>query len=336
MKRILIMATFILTATLVVGNYRINQIETAKITKSISTLSDHASIELPKTISRISGSEERVSLDSVINKGDFLTLDLGYQNVQTYREFEGFVKDVKIGNKLTVECEDANYLLKRTTIEKSWKTTTLKEVVSYMVDQVNIDNPDYTITLSAKVPDIALKNYEVDNISVSQALHLVEEELGMVSYFRGFELYTGLQFTDTQSDVNINLAHNVISHSLKKITEEDSKMSLKAIALLPNNKQLTVTVPESKDTHQLRTKIYTNIDTLEELKTVALEDLKTLRFNGLKGSLKTFLIPQVTHGDVVNIGDPLYKLLDGNYVVSKVVTTLGRGIRRDITPQFTV
>jgi hypothetical protein len=148
-------------------------------------------------------------------------------------------------------------------------------------------------------------------------------------------LYCGLIYNENVGEVNLSLAHNVKSHDLKKLSSTDRPLRLKAVALLDSNKKLEVTVPKNLKEGDLTTKFYTNITTLAELERIALNDIKSMQSNGIEGSLNTYLMPRVRHGELVNLSDPLYQVLDGSYVVGEVITTLNEnGTNRKITLKF--
>lgn len=329
----LIMATFVVGLEILMGSYRFTRANHIEIRQSWKEIVDTATIKLPLLQGKINPNDTHESLATNIKEGDRVEIQLSYNGLTKnyeYNEFKGFVKRVSPEVPMVIECEDAGYWFKRVNLQKTWRNTTLKEVVQYVVDEVNKISGDYKITLSDKIPDVEFEKFRLASANGLEALQQIKDNFGLVSYFNDLELFAGLAYTDLREEVNYSTEWNIInSQNLKIRNAEDTKIKLKAVSILKNNKKIEIEVGDSEG--EQRTKFYYNISSEATLKKLAEQDLNTFKFDGLEGDFNTFLIPKVNHSDTANIVDPRFSNKDGKYIIDEVVTTLDTGIERKIT-----
>ncbi|WBO85232.1 hypothetical protein [Hymenobacter yonginensis] len=108
---------------------------------------------------------------------------------QYFPEFEGYVAEVMPNVPFSLRLEDAAYQLKHETVNKAWKSISLKEVLRYLYDG----------PVSLSVPDVTLAPFRLDRVSKYKALEKLKEEFGLTIYFRGATLFAGLAYTDKQA-----------------------------------------------------------------------------------------------------------------------------------------
>lgn len=313
---------FTLTCQIKIGDITLNQINDVKIEKSWRNLDDKAMLKLPRAHKLLSENFE---------VGQPVAITLAYEGVQSKVEFEGYVKKIKPNVPLVLECEDPTWLLRRTHIEHVWKAaTTVKEVVTYIVDQVNSESNATPITLSGDIQEIKLDKYRITGVSAAEAINKLKESYGLTAYFRGHELYIGMAYGRIEGRVGYHMARNVIKNNLTFRRKEDVKVKVKATSITKDNQTLTVELGDAKGDQ--RTLFFYNVTDEKVLKEMAETKLGELKFDGYEGNISTFLIPYATPGMTAVITDPDHPdLKNGSYVIDSVTTTFGmRGARRKV------
>lgn len=328
-----LMATFLITCAVTIGSLKFDRANEIKIKTSWKELADTCGIKLPLLKGKLVHGTANESLADKINQGDRVDIKLGWigmNKTYEYDEFKGFVRRVSPNIPMEVECEDAVYLLRQVNLSKAWRNTTLKEVVNYIVSETNTKfKGKYSIQLSAKIPDVSFDKFRLDNVNGAEALDQLKQEFGFVAFFRDMELYVGLAFIPDAGTVKFSLAYNVASSDLTYRKAEDTRIRLKAVSILKDNKKIEVEIgPEDGEQ---RTQFYYNITDKVSLKKLAEKDIDKLRFEGYEGSIKSLLVPFVSHSMSATILDPEYEVRNGSYMVDSVETTFGRGIDRTVT-----
>jgi len=304
---------FVLQCKIYIGKYVFEHVNKVVIDSSRSSLADKATVTLPQ---KYSGEY----LAAVVSPGDEVEIWLGYKP-ELKLEFKGYVTNVQPNTPVEISCEDEMYNLKRQKpVAKAWKSTTLKEVLGYLVPGARLE-----------VPGINLTNFKVDGKgSVAYALQKIKETYGLDLYFRNGKLFAGLAYTDSETineRVKYNLEKNVINPQLNFRKLGDVKLRVKAISILPNNTKLEAEVGDLDGA--LKTIHFYNLATTAELQQQAEQTLKYMQFDGFEGSIQTFGIPFSTHGQVAEIEDPRFETRKGNYLIDRVVVSFGtEGFRR--------
>lgn len=313
---------FTLTCQIKIGDITLNQVNDVKIEKSWRNLDDKAMLKLPRVNKLLSKSFE---------VGQPVSITLAYEGVQSKVEFEGYVKKIKPNVPLVLECEDPTWLLRQTNIENVWKTkTTVKDIVAYIVEQVNKESNGTQITLSGAIDEIKLDHYRIEPVSAAEAINKLKESYGLAAYFKGHELYIGMAYGKPEGRVGYHMARNVIKNNLTFRRKEDVKIKVKATSITRDNKTLTIESGDKKGDQ--RTLFFYNITDEKVLRTKVETELEKLKFDGYEGNLTTFLIPYAAPGMTAVVTDPDHPdLKNGSYVIDSVTTTFGaRGARRKV------
>lgn len=305
--------------------YRVNEVT---IDKSTEILEDSATIKIPAT-ARLTykGNSYKGASAKVFSVGDFVEIKIGYKGVFEKIEFRGFVKRIHPTQPLEIECEDWTWELRRKNVKKSWKTVTLKEVVSEIVSGTGIE-------LSAQVPDITFTPFYIDDSDAAFALQKIRDEYGLSVHFQeDGKLYAGLAYVQNTGTVKyaLNGEHvNVIdADSLKWRTKDDVKMKIKAVSINKDNSRTEVEFGD-KDGAIKTINLY-NVKNKAELEQLAKKELDRIKFDGYEGSLKTLLIPEAVPGMTAEITDVDFPERSGNYYVESVKTIFSTaGVRRDV------
>jgi hypothetical protein len=329
------MASFLVTCEVLIGNYKFSQVHSITTKSSWKEISDTAIIQLPLLRGKVSKDNINETLANKINEGDKVSIKMGYIGLLkswNFDEFSGFVRRVKPNYPLTIECEDYVYLLRRTNLQKTWKNTTLKAVINFIVDSTNEGNQT-KIKLSGNIPHIDFEKFRVSNVNGAQALQRIKDEYGIVSYFRGDTLYVGLAYSEKLGKVYYNFSGdngNVVKSDLTYRTEKENNIKIKAISILKDNKQKKVEIPKNLSDCEVKTVFFYNITSDAQLNDLAEQELLKHRYTGYEGSIQTLLLPQVQHSMIAVLKDYEFDSRNGEYFIDSVETTFGRGIKRKV------
>lgn len=297
-----------------IGKYQFtDRVNSVSIEQSWKELAQTATIRLPN-IKRL--------LEKEIVVGDPVLIQLGY-NDNLVEEFRGFVSGINPGSPVEFECMDEMWNLKQqSNITKAWKSTTVKEVLKYLVPGATLD-----------VPDITLSPFRIDKINTFEALKKLKESYNLVIYFRDGKLFCGLAYQEDAGEVKYRLSGktaNCLIGELKFKKSTDVKIKVNAISLLPNNTSISVDAGDTDG--ELRTLHFYNL-TKDELKKQAEEKINLLKFDGYRGSLIGFGLPFAKFGMTAHLFDDNYPEREGIYFIDSVKTTYSvqAGYRRVVT-----
>ena len=286
------------------------------IESSWKCITDNCSIKLPR---KLKLKDKR--LDQLIKKSDAVTVNIGY-NGTNRTEFRGYISDIKPTTPITIECEDEMYTLKRMNIIKSWKSAKLIDVVKEIWKG------------PIKCFDADLGAFTINKLNGVQALELIKDVYGLVSFFREINgvntLVTGFIYDpDVAQTYNYHFQKNIIKNDLEFKTADEVKLKVKVISTFPDGKHIEIELGDKDG--QERTLNFFNLQKAELEKLAKIEILK-LRFDGYRGKFTAFGIPNADDGDIVSLTDDLYPERAGKYYIDKVVKTWGMGgFRREIT-----
>jgi len=297
------MRSMIESSYIEVGNYVFRTCHAVTIKSSWKTLGDTCTIQLPNF-------KELLSKGDLIKGGDPVIVKLGYDEVME-EEFVGYVTSVSSSSPYTIECMDALYPLTRESVTMSWDTTTLKDVVKYLV-------PDATTT---QIPDITLTGFRLNRVTKAAALQKLKDEYGLVAYFRGKTLYVGLAYGETGvGTVVYHFEKNIPREQsgLKFVKAADMRIKVKGISMMPNNTKIEV--DGGDDDGEIRTIHHYN-KSQSELKALVDDALAKLKYDGLRGTLNTKGLPRAKHGQVAEMHSDVYPEKTGDYFIDSVITT---------------
>ncbi len=311
---------FVLRAKIEIGKYIFRQVHEVKIEKRVTELSQKAFVKLP--ISFVVGNEKK-RLEDLIKHEDKVSIKLWYKDYEQHAEtFTGYVRQTHHNQPVVIECENDIGLLRKKTIHKRWTNTSIKTILKDVLGGV--------IPLDCKV-DLTLKSFTSKRASAYSILLKLKENYGLDMYVnRNGALYCGLRQTIPNADrVVYKLHQNVIKSNLKWQSQDDIRLNIKAVAILPDDQKIEVQVGDPEG--ETRTLHFYNIESKSKLKALALSEIELYKFSGYRGYLKTFLVPKSQIGDTAIMLDEDYPSRDGNYFINGVVTTFGTsGARRKV------
>lgn len=303
------------------GDYSFNGVHELRTKRSVGSYVDTCMITLPTTAYLSSNLQVTVQSVYAFHIGDKITVKLGYNGVLE-KEFEGFVSKVGYSTPIEVECEGYSYLLKKKNINKSWKTTTLREVCEYITNGT-------AIKLSDSIPQLPLVNYKVHNATATQVLDNLIEQFKLVAYFNFNELYVGLEETNisTAKKVSYGLGYNTADvNGLKYQRSDDVRIKVVAKTSTKDGGKELFTCGDSDGAVK---EIIVKNANLNDVKKIADDYLARYKYTGFTGSLTGFLQPYAEPGYSCKLIDKRYEQRSGTYFVYGTEVTFGMsGARR--------
>jgi hypothetical protein len=287
-------------------------------------LTDTCTIEMPRN-AEFKGQ----SISQVIQRGDKVTVKLGYDGYAMETAFVGFVRDVSADTPIKIHCEDAMYLLKRMpakskTLPNAYASVTIAQLAARLIQG----------KMPVATDNINVGSYRITEDTVAKELRKLKEKYGVSSWFKDGTLHIGLPYSLTTPAANIprhayhfqrNLPEDESDLEFKQVEE----LQLKGVIIYPNGKQKTIEVGDASG--DSRTLHYYNTPEAEVQKLMQAE-LSRLKAGGLQGTIKAFGFPYANHGEIAEITDDVYKERHGSFFIDKVVTNFGQnGYRRTIT-----
>ncbi len=274
-----------------------------------------------------------VGNSNLFNKGDYSEIRAGHFPNKTLI-FEGYVKSIKPSVPVSIEFEDAMFLLKQTSLTMSFKAVTLTELLNSVLKEAISLSTGYVkeglerITIEAV--DAKLGAFRLSRVSIVNVLEELKKTYAITSYFDGHKLRVGLAYYNDGVEHEMVFGRNIIDSgtNLEYLKEDDLSFKVRATSLLPDNKKIEVEVGdpngESRDLFKYNV-------TETELKEWATREIGNLKYEGFRGVLRTFFDPVVRHGDSIKLVDPFNPERNGIYLVESVSYEFGiNGYFQDI------
>lgn len=311
---------FVLCSEITIGGKRFEAVNNVKINRSIHQLGATAVIKVPVTavLKRSDETKTAVETAKVIKVGDVVEIKLGY-NGQLRTEFKGVVRKLNYRTPLEIECEDAFYFTRHTSVTLSG-TMTLSECLSKCGLKV------------LHVVDLKLKNFVADDKAVSWVLGKLKTDYGLNVFFdMDGKVIAGRSFDVVGGSVKYELRRNVIKDDdLKYMLASDVKLKIKAICFKKDGTKVEASI--GSDGGVTRSLHFYDIESMAELKSLAELELKKYSRDGYDGAIETFLQPYAEPCMTADLKDSVYSERDGKYYIEGVETSFGTaGARRMVT-----
>jgi hypothetical protein len=314
-----------LNSHIVIGGLVLDFVTDVAIESSWKDLTDTCTLRFPRKV-LVLGSQ---LLPDVVKVGDRVEVRYGYDGALR-TEFTGYVVGIKTGPPVEIQCEDDMYLLKRKPMTTAWRSVTLQQVLEYVRAQHGLSFPIQVLGTAE------LGKFTISQATGAQVFDALRKDYGIRCFFREGTLVAGDPYKARATAPRHKLAMqaNVVSHDLQYVRAQDVRLKVRAISHIEGAKKgRKRIVKEFGDLldGELRTLNFVGVPEAELVKRGEAE-LKRLRFDGYRGTLTTFGIPLVEHGDVVTIQDSNYPEREGDFAVDKVSKSFGTGgSRRVIT-----
>jgi hypothetical protein len=337
-----------------IGDWEFTGCVEMEIVQDVETFTDTCRITLPRKygwdLRKVALGDDNIGSEPIIKRKDPVLVKFGYDGSLNV-EFIGYVRDVKSGTPVTIECEDGMMLLKQESIKDSLTNVTLRQLLQRVIPA----------GIKYECLDVTVGDWRIDNVTPMRVLEELKSRFGFYSQFR-------LVGGDTNQD-NTNQEGNNVKSVLhvgwpywiegRKEEEfafgqnwkdgkgliingddlvykraEDIRIKVKAISVAADNSRHEYEMGDADG--ELRTLHYYKADTAT-VKARVEKDLENLKYTGYRGSFSTFGEPSICKGDVVNITGNVYHP-DGKYLVRKVTKrfSVGEGIKQVVEPHMKV
>jgi hypothetical protein len=321
---------YIPTSEIKIKDITLRGVNTLKINRSVRTLVDKAIITVPTTaiLKKLEdNSKTKVETVKQIDRGDKVEISLGY-NGELKRDFVGFVSEIKHKQPAEIHCIDYFYLLQHKTIQKSYKKTTLKEVLTDLLQGLD------GVTVDSKTVSMNIKNLQLNNdgnaITRAKALQRIKQRYGLTIYFDlDGNLYAGLLAGKKGAKVKHRLGWNVSNvRNLEYKKAGDIKLKIRAVSVQPDGSRLEIEVGD--DSGDERTLYFNDISSESELEQLAEQEIKKHKYDGYNGKIETLLVPFAAPAMVSELQDPQFGDRAGSYFIESTETSLStsRGGKR--------
>jgi hypothetical protein len=315
---------FALSCKIKIGGVSFTSVNEVKINRSIHNLGDTAVISVPLS-ARLKQSDQVTAVETAkqFKRGDKVEISLGYNN-KLQREFVGFVKQLNYKRPLEIECEDWVFPLRSISIQDSWKSISLKDLLSYVAGKAGFK-------VVTTVPDITIEKFTSPDKTALWILQEIKQKYGLAIYFnQDNELYCGLLYGNTGSTVKYNFDLNVIdAGDLKWVDENDIKLKVKAISYEKSGKRIEASVGDNNG--EVRTLNFYDVKDKTQLEKLAKAEIEKYKYTGYRGNIKTFLEPFAEPCMIADITDPRFNDRSGKYYIEGVEITFGQsGARRKV------
>lgn len=324
-----------MTSQVVLGEVKLNNISSFEITESINEISNTAKLVIPHNYAALN---DEYILDKIA-VGDKAVIKAGYDD-DLETEFTGYIRQIGSDYPLVIQLDDETYPLRQNNLIKSYKTATLKQVLSYITTE-NIDDP-----LTFECPDVNLGKFSIDNESSFQVLQRIKEKYGLYSRLSDGKLTVNLRDVgsidfDTHSYVlnpGTELPNLVKRNNLKYQRKEDYKLKVTVSSILPDGTKKSESVGSTSNKASQINITYLGTYTESELKTFATSIYNKRCYNGYTGTVTGFGIPRVHAGDALAITNKETPSDSGTYMTEKVIIRYDEtgGFSRECTVSYLI
>lgn len=309
---------FRMTSDITIGRYKVKP-TAVKWRDAVDSYRSTATVSLSRRLVMRDRTSAKDSIELPIKPGDAVNIKLGYNGVNRER-FSGFVSRIVLGKTIDVECEGYALQLDRVYLNKSYKTTTLKQILTDLVAGTDI-------VLSAKCEDVVIKNVTFSHAPGAKVLEWAQKELLCTASFYGNELYVGiLKYGKQGKEVKLSFGYNTVDDAALKPTAISTMQQVK-VRLKTKNGSVKSYGNEGE------TRKYDNVKEFnvryglpDAFRRKLLDELA--RQNAqvtFSGDVTLFAEPAISKGDIVNIEDKRHGTRDGRYMVNTVNGSYGSG-----------
>ena len=316
---------FVMTHEIRIDGVVFPLITSVSVKMDVGQLVNTATIELPATAFK-----RRLAQVSNIRRGQRVEIRLGYDGKNNL-EFDGYVnRRTDKDNGLSVECEDAMFLFRQTTMKnQEFAEPSMKQLLEKVVQEVNKNGDSPKITISTNM-NYKYEKFVFQNASAFDVLKKIQEETKAHIYLDTDNvLHVEPQYIEKASrTVRYSFQQNICRDGLS-LTWKDTKENPLIVEVEGSGKV------NGKMAKEIVTAGETGGDRIKE-KIRGITDRKTLQgiaddmynarnYTGFEGSFEGWLIPCITAGDFAEITDDEDESRNGKYYVKSVETTFDSG-----------
>lgn len=291
-----------MNSEITIGDYIFRVCHSFSVRRSWKTITQIATIKLP-------------NFEGLIDKikvGDEVEIKGGYDG-EYNREFVGHVSEIMPTIPVEIKCECKMWKLKQETISMSWQSTTLRDVLKFLVPGATIE-----------CPEVTLSPFRLDKVTKAKALQKLKDEYLLTVYYRFEKLFVGLPYTEkdlpTKNYLFRTEGANANIDGLIFKNAADVKIKVKAISMFPNNKKI---VKEYGDNDGNSTTLHYYNKSESEMDALVKEQMDRMKYDGYRGTFKTKGMPFIDHGHIAHLLDAKYPEKEQSVFVDSVAVEYG-------------
>lgn len=286
---------------------------------------------------------------------------------------EGYISNVKIEMPITIEFEDAMYLLKKTPMaNKAYSGD--QSIESILNEALQVTNDTFGTNFKCETTTQTLISWDnslltAENETLATFLAKLKKDAFIFTYFRGNTLRVGRSvYVDADAKTKIfEFQNNIISSDLSFKRKDDMVLSavasnhiqeqtgttkdgkakiknkrIEVLVTLQNDKVISKVVnqgdkPDPNTDGERRTFTFLEAKTEADLIRLATEALRKYYYSGLKGKFTTFGTPYVQFGDQCQIINNKLPEQNGIYKIKGVEYSGGvEGMRQIIELDYKI
>ncbi|MFC6245304.1 hypothetical protein [Flavobacterium psychroterrae] len=290
-------------------SYKLMLISEIEITESVENLVDTAIITLPEAVMN-----KVLDFENTIARGSEITIELGYDN-NLKKEFTGYVKEITTNDSsLKILCEDSLFLFRVGVKDVEMKPTSMKKIAQSLIDQI-----DKSFKISCDF-DIGYEKFTIHQATGYDVLKKLQEETKANIYFDSENkvLHIHAPYLEKGGDVVYSMQKNIEKSSLeyKRAIDKKVEVTIESIDLKGKVRSYT-TGTTGGDKITIKVGAVSEID----MKKIAAVALQQNNYDGLDGSIDSWLIPFVKPTYSAHFIDEDYPEKSGIYYVISTVTT---------------
>lgn len=254
--------------------------------------------------------------------GDVVTITAQYTGYPTIQVFNGYVYNFVEGDEVVIRCTDYIYLLYQTTVNLSYASITIKDLVTTVLKGTGI-------TLLLPTIELTLVNISFRLMSPGAILEWLKKELGINISLTGKTLYMNLA-SNTLSSVIFNTSRNVLKSDLQTPDAIFQTFKVKAWFIRENGTKDSLEVGDTNgQLHEVFFyKVPVDMALYNQLATEALNKVKQQKYGGM---IETLLYPDCGLYWQANYTDVRYPDRSGSYTITEMNFEIGeKGFHRKI------
>jgi len=273
-----------------------------------------------------------MDVNQAFQSGDQITITANYEGYPEVNIFKGFITDFNMGTPTTIKCSDYIYLLEQSSINVSFASISLRQLITNVIKGTGI-------TLMDDSFDFQLVNITYSLMSPAAILESIKKEMGLNISLSDNRIYCNLA-SNILSSVKFASDRNVIKCDLQKPYAVFQAYKIKAWFFNENGTKDSYEYGPAEGVLQeaFFWKVKRGNDIIVDGKSVpenyqklAKEALIGLKQRKYKGTIETLLYPECDLFWKVIYTDVRYPDRNANYTVTGITTTLDEnGFHRSI------
>ncbi|AZA87160.1 hypothetical protein EG349_10350 [Chryseobacterium shandongense] len=291
--------------------FKINSVE---LEKSWKMLTATAQITLPRNTKDF----DRLKVNEVFKRDTKCIIRLGYDQV-LIEEFSGYIAQVSADFPIKIKLEDDMRMLRRIPVNFAAKTIGLKEFISKYVTK-------YPIDIDA---DIQLGAVRFSKTTLGEVFDKLQKDMSIYSFIRNGKLTIAKPYSDMEKVHHFDLERNCVDNNLNYLSKEERLIKIVGKSIFGKGKKLEFEFGDDDPKETLNW--HFTFREKKDLEAAVKKMYNDRKKDGFDGSLTTFGLDSVQHGEKVYLTSTQYPDRTGTYYIDRVQKSFGKdGYRQNI------